>query len=389
MAEDSDVPEDIHATYVSLDFHLTSFDLQRREENPEYFPYSPYERDALGWYNLLRGMQDGRCLPQILSGKLHHLIDHSGFENDGLFCEWAYFVDFENQTLSIVSGGMFSEGVETTVAFKDLTLEWMRERRGQEDDETEEDEEDEEGSEEDGKGVDNVTDRVGKWQQDLLTKSDGNEVSSSVQEDERLEDERDGNHLEPDYHNSSSVESQVSTLGLVSTETSNTTFEAANPATIATVAPAGAVKSDHASTPSAMSKSRKRRLSFLDDVIIERGVRSSSFLSVLDGLGMTIIPVSPVEMDGLVHRTGGSATDEAGMVGMVGVGEGVEAGPGAQEGDFTSGGIERVTGANLETAKATKEEEGVHSKDQVDSRGSNKDETSVLKAKDTATPPAD
>jgi hypothetical protein len=77
------------------------------------------------------------------------------------------------------------------------------------------------------------------------------------------------------------------------------------------------------------------------------------------------------------------------MVGMVGVGEGVEAGPGAQEGDFTSGGIERVTGANLETAKATKEEEGVHSKDQVDSRGSNKDETSVLKAKDTATPPAD
>jgi hypothetical protein len=104
---------------------------------------------------------------------------------------------------------------------------------------------------------------------------------------------------------------------------------------------------------------------------------------------MGIIPVSARETDELVHQVVGSATDEAGMVGMVGVGEGMAGGPGAQEGHSTSGGIERWIGANLETAEATKEEERVHSKDQVDSRGPNKDDTSILKAEDTATPTAD
>ncbi|TID23420.1 hypothetical protein E2P81_ATG02991 [Venturia nashicola] len=63
----------------------------------ETLRYGPAE----DWYMLLHRMQGGRCLPAILKGDLLHLIDDSAFLEDTMFCEWAYYIDFEEEELEV------------------------------------------------------------------------------------------------------------------------------------------------------------------------------------------------------------------------------------------------------------------------------------------------
>lgn len=56
------------------------------------------------WYCLLHKMQGAAALPQVLNGKLKHLKEGIDFLEDGLFCEWAYFIDFEERKLETWKG---------------------------------------------------------------------------------------------------------------------------------------------------------------------------------------------------------------------------------------------------------------------------------------------
>ncbi|WVQ78083.1 hypothetical protein IAT38_000164 [Cryptococcus sp. DSM 104549] len=68
------------------------------------------------WNSVLWETQGARTLPAVKSIKLKHLLDQAGFVYDGLYCEWAYFIDFWNEKLEIWSGG----AVWTTLRFQRL-----------------------------------------------------------------------------------------------------------------------------------------------------------------------------------------------------------------------------------------------------------------------------
>ncbi|CAA7262424.1 unnamed protein product [Cyclocybe aegerita] len=57
------------------------------------------------WYCLLHKMQGAAALPAIQSGDLVHLAESIDFLKDSLFCEWAYFIDFENQIFETWGSG--------------------------------------------------------------------------------------------------------------------------------------------------------------------------------------------------------------------------------------------------------------------------------------------
>ncbi|KAF8901878.1 hypothetical protein CPB84DRAFT_1824505 [Gymnopilus junonius] len=57
------------------------------------------EQSLSDWYCLLAKTQGAAALPAIQSGELKHMIDSRDFLANGLFCEWAYFIDFENRKL--------------------------------------------------------------------------------------------------------------------------------------------------------------------------------------------------------------------------------------------------------------------------------------------------
>ncbi|WWC92128.1 uncharacterized protein L201_007082 [Kwoniella dendrophila CBS 6074] len=100
-----DVPKEVIEEYMLKDFHLTPNEKELRSNNPEKFRFNTsldsYPSD---WYTLLRGVQGANCLPHILDGSLKHLIDNTDFEQDGLFCEWSYWINFEEQYL-LMNGG--------------------------------------------------------------------------------------------------------------------------------------------------------------------------------------------------------------------------------------------------------------------------------------------
>jgi hypothetical protein len=57
-----------------------------------------------------------KCLEEIYAGRLKHLIDGTNFLQDGLFCEWAYFIDFEERELEVWASGALLE----TLKFEEL-----------------------------------------------------------------------------------------------------------------------------------------------------------------------------------------------------------------------------------------------------------------------------
>ena len=65
-------------------------------------------------------MQGAGALPRILDGTLNHLTDNSDFEEDTLFCEWVYWIDWEQKTFQVSDG---CHPVE--ISFAELTEEWV------------------------------------------------------------------------------------------------------------------------------------------------------------------------------------------------------------------------------------------------------------------------
>ncbi|WWD08401.1 hypothetical protein V865_006513 [Kwoniella europaea PYCC6329] len=99
---DSPPSEELIQYYTSKDFHLDSYEKEDKLKSPAEFEQR--RRTPHSWSELLRGMQGDPCLPQILNGELKHLIDQTGFESNWLCCEYAYWIDFENQTFEMTVG---------------------------------------------------------------------------------------------------------------------------------------------------------------------------------------------------------------------------------------------------------------------------------------------
>ena len=60
------------------------------------------DKTPTDWYCLLRHSQGD--LNVYLHGGVTHMIDNHDFLNDSLFCEWAYIVNLDNETLDIYRG---------------------------------------------------------------------------------------------------------------------------------------------------------------------------------------------------------------------------------------------------------------------------------------------
>lgn len=96
--------ESLQDRYMTLDFA----DLQvntKRSDN---------------WYCLLRNVQGATSLLSILDGSFVHQIDNTKFEEDKVFCEWLYYLDWDQEELQV--GGRFVDGV---VKFRELNEDWM------------------------------------------------------------------------------------------------------------------------------------------------------------------------------------------------------------------------------------------------------------------------
>lgn len=75
---------------------------------------------------LLYKTSGAAALPHIFDGTLEHMIDNTDFEDDTLFCEWVYWLDFNNRTIAVsASGVLLEEGAH----FDDISLEWMETMR--------------------------------------------------------------------------------------------------------------------------------------------------------------------------------------------------------------------------------------------------------------------
>jgi hypothetical protein len=103
-----------------------SDDVQSRYSAAGFANLEVSERSTDDWYCLLHNLQGASALPRILDGTLSHLVDHTDFEEDELFCEWVYWIDWEQKTIK-VSGGC--DPAETT--FAELTEEWMLARQAE------------------------------------------------------------------------------------------------------------------------------------------------------------------------------------------------------------------------------------------------------------------
>ena len=87
--------------------------LVRQDAKPskkKILKYAKYANLALGaldplgecdWYSLLRDLQGVGILNQVIRGKVKHMTDDGDFLVDGLFCEWAYIINLDEETLEV------------------------------------------------------------------------------------------------------------------------------------------------------------------------------------------------------------------------------------------------------------------------------------------------
>ncbi|WVW81038.1 hypothetical protein I302_103029 [Kwoniella bestiolae CBS 10118] len=133
--EEFELPsEELVELYTTREYHLNSYEKKDKMDDPEKFErrheLSSRYYKHMNWSQLLRGVQGAPCLALILSGELKHLIDSSDFEDNWLCCEYAYYVDFENQIFEMIVGG---EGHWTFDALRDEGRYWGRLIRGRTD----------------------------------------------------------------------------------------------------------------------------------------------------------------------------------------------------------------------------------------------------------------
>ena len=105
MSESVPAPQDLQDRYIAAGF--CNLGVARKS--------------AEDWYCLLHKVQGAAALPYVLDGTLGHLLDDTSFEDDTLFCEWFYYVDWEAKELTVGGG----ERESVNVGFADLTEEWM------------------------------------------------------------------------------------------------------------------------------------------------------------------------------------------------------------------------------------------------------------------------
>jgi hypothetical protein len=61
-------------------------------------------RSPEDWYCLLRNLQGADYIPAIMSGKVQHICDGSGFIKDSLFCEYGYVIDLDKMVVEFYKG---------------------------------------------------------------------------------------------------------------------------------------------------------------------------------------------------------------------------------------------------------------------------------------------
>src|SRR3989304_6129334 len=75
------------------------------------------DEKAKGFYNQFDGYPDGgvgeevvielqgaKYIPEIMSGKVEHMLDGTNFIKDSLFCEYAYVIDLDKMVLELYKG---------------------------------------------------------------------------------------------------------------------------------------------------------------------------------------------------------------------------------------------------------------------------------------------
>ncbi|KAI0085020.1 hypothetical protein BDY19DRAFT_997092 [Irpex rosettiformis] len=92
VSHDDPVPPETIEEYKAAGYH------PRRSTSDE-------EEEIVNWDMLLGGVQGTKMFQPILEGKLRHMLDSTEFAADSLFCEWAYWVDFENERLDMYMYG--------------------------------------------------------------------------------------------------------------------------------------------------------------------------------------------------------------------------------------------------------------------------------------------
>ncbi|KDR70121.1 hypothetical protein GALMADRAFT_254952 [Galerina marginata CBS 339.88] len=96
---------DIMARLVSeitwVEYESTpSLDLQERYQNAGFANITYYhDGTASKWHCLLHNTQGAPALRAIRSGALQHMVENISFLEEGMFCEWSYFIDFEGRKL--------------------------------------------------------------------------------------------------------------------------------------------------------------------------------------------------------------------------------------------------------------------------------------------------
>ncbi|PMD35594.1 hypothetical protein L207DRAFT_570096 [Hyaloscypha variabilis F] len=91
-------------TWVNED-SLPTPELQKKYSEAGFSNLQVSNQTLEDWYCLLHKLQNGKVLLAIQNGQVKHLTDKVDFLKDGLFCEWAYFIDFEIQKLEIWKAG--------------------------------------------------------------------------------------------------------------------------------------------------------------------------------------------------------------------------------------------------------------------------------------------
>lgn len=56
------------------------------------------------WYCLLRELQNAKYIPNIMNGKVKHMLNGTNFVKNSLFCEYAYVIDLDKMVLEFYDG---------------------------------------------------------------------------------------------------------------------------------------------------------------------------------------------------------------------------------------------------------------------------------------------